>query len=112
MFRPIFSICSGHLDCHSNNTDYTWYDYIQPTRFFVEAHIKEAKYALNFNEWGNYSKRKQERLLASIKKQIETKKMPLASYVSMKKDAALSDDDIKTIADWLDSTITNAAQKL
>lgn len=53
-------------DCHSNNTNYVWYDYVQPARSMVENHIKNAKQNLNFNEWGNYSNRKQERLLNSI----------------------------------------------
>ena len=42
-------------DCHSNNTKYLWYDYIQPARMFVETHISDGKKELNFNEFGNYS---------------------------------------------------------
>lgn len=38
-------------DCHSNKTNYPWYSYIQPARFFMESHIKEGKENLNFNEW-------------------------------------------------------------
>jgi len=95
-------------DCHSNNTNYLWYDYVQPARLLVENHISEAKEALNFNEWANYSPRKQERLLASVSKQIENKKMPLSSYTWMHKDAALSDKEIKTITGWLEHVITNA----
>ena len=47
-------------DCHSNNTNYPWYSYIQPVRFFMDGHINEGKKELNFNEYGNYSKRRQE----------------------------------------------------
>ena len=88
-------------DCHSNNTKYVWYDYVQPARALVENHIKNAKEDLNFNEWGTYSNRKQERLLNSIKEQIETKQMPLSSYTLMHKDAKLNDEQIKTLTDWL-----------
>lgn len=88
-------------DCHSNNTKYVWYDYIQPARALVESHIKNAKEDLNFNEWGIYSNRKQERLLNSIKEQIKTKQMPLSSYTLMHKDAKLNDEQINTLADWL-----------
>ena len=88
-------------DCHSNNTNYVWYDYIQPARALVENHIKNAKEDLNFNEWGKYSNRKQERLLNSIKEQIETKQMPLSSYTLMHKDAKLNYEQIKTLTDWL-----------
>lgn len=88
-------------DCHSNNTNYVWYDYIQPARTFVENHIKNAKQDLNFNEWGTYSNRKQERLLNSIKEQIETKQMPLSSYTIMHKKAKLNDEQIKVLTNWL-----------
>ncbi|KMQ61627.1 cytochrome C [Chryseobacterium angstadtii] len=88
-------------DCHSNNTNYVWYDYIQPARNMVEKHIREGKEELNFNEWDTYSNRKQERLLNSIKKQIETKQMPLSSYTIMHNNAKLNDKQIKTLTDWL-----------
>ena len=88
-------------DCHSNNTYYPWYSYIQPVRFFMESHIKEGKENLNFNEWGTYSNRKQERLLNSIKEQIETKQMPLSSYTIMHENAKLNDEQIKVLTNWL-----------
>ena len=88
-------------DCHSNNTNYVWYDYIQPARTLVENHIKNAKEDLNFNEWGIYSNRKQERLLNSIKEQIETKQMPLSSYTIMHENAKLNDEQIKVLTNWL-----------
>ncbi|ROI14997.1 heme-binding domain-containing protein [Epilithonimonas hominis] len=88
-------------DCHSNNTKYVWYDYIQPARAIVENHINNAKEDLNFNEWGIYTNRKQGRLLNSIKEQIETKQMPLSSYTLMHKDAKLNDEQIKTLTNWL-----------
>jgi cytochrome c553 len=90
-------------DCHSNNTEYTWYDYIQPARTLVESHIKEAKDDLNFSEWDTYSNRKKERLLNSIKEQIVNRKMPLSSYTLMHRKAKLSDDEIKKITDWLNA---------
>lgn len=88
-------------DCHSNNTNYVWYDYVQPARTLVGIHIKNAKEDLNFNEWGTYSNRKQERLLNSIKEQIETKQMPLSSYTLMHKNAKLNNEQIKTLINWL-----------
>lgn len=88
-------------DCHSNNTNYVWYDYIQPARALVENHIKNAKEDLNFNEWGTYTNRKQERLLNSIKEQIETKQMPLSSYTMMHKNTKLNDEQIKVLTNWL-----------
>ncbi|RQO39351.1 cytochrome C [Chryseobacterium sp. KBW03] len=90
-------------DCHSNNTEYAWYDYIQPAKTLVESHIKEAKDDLNFSEWDAYSNRKKERLLNSIKEQIVNRKMPLSSYTLMHRKAKLSDDEIKTTTNWLNA---------
>ena len=88
-------------DCHSNNTNYPWYANIQPVRFFMEHHIKEAKEDLNFSEWGNYSKRKQENKLDRIVKQIKSDEMPLASYTLIHKNARLTTVQKKEVMDWI-----------
>lgn len=88
-------------DCHSNNTNYLWFDFVQPARWLIEKHIGNAKKELNFNEWGNYSKRKQERLLNSMAEQIETGQMPLRSYTLLHKNARLSKEEIEILSQWL-----------
>jgi hypothetical protein len=88
-------------DCHSNNTNYRWYDYIQPARTLVESHIKNAKNELNFSEWGNYSNRKQQTKIDRIIKQIKTKQMPLMSYILLHQNAILNETDKKTLIDFL-----------
>src|SRR5687767_837894 len=77
-------------DCHSNNTRYPWYLYIQPARFFMERHIRNAKKELNFSEFGNYSKRRQESKLEGISKQVKSGEMPLASYTWLHKNSKLT----------------------
>ena len=88
-------------DCHSNNTNYPWYSYIQPARFFMESHIKEGKENLNFSEWGNYSNRKQNNKLDRIAKQIKSNEMPLSSYTMIHKNATLSATQKKEIINWI-----------
>jgi hypothetical protein len=88
-------------DCHSNNTNYPWYSNIQPARFFMESHINEGKENLNFNEWGNYSGRKQKNKLDRIAKQIKSNEMPLASYTLIHKNATLSATQKKEIINWI-----------
>ena len=88
-------------DCHSNNTYYPWYSYIQPVRFFMESHIKEGKENLNFNEWGNYSDRKQNNKLDRIAKQIKSNEMPLSSYTLIHKNAILTASQKKEVLDWI-----------
>lgn len=91
-------------NCHSDNTNYAWFDYVQPARLFVESHISNAKQDLNFSEWGRYSKRKQERLITDIKKQVETGEMPLSSYKWLHREAKLDVTQIKTLIFWLENS--------
>ena len=88
-------------DCHSNNTNYPWYSNIQPARFFMESHIAAGKENLNFNEWGNYSFRKQNNKLDRISKQIKSNEMPLASYTLIHKNAVLDATEKKEVLDWI-----------
>ncbi len=88
-------------DCHSNNTNYPWYSYIQPVRMVMESHINEGKENLNFNEWGNYSSRKQNNKLDRIAKQIKSNEMPLSSYTMIHKNATLSATQKKEVLDWI-----------
>ena len=88
-------------DCHSNNTNYPWYSYIQPARFFMESHIKEGKENLNFNEWGNYSDRKQNNKLDRIAKQIKSNEMPLTSYTLIHKKATLTATQKREVLDCI-----------
>ncbi len=90
-------------DCHSNNTKYLWYDYIQPARIFVESHINDGKKELNFNEFGSYSNRKQQSKLEAIGKQIKSGEMPLSSYTLLHHDAILTETQKQTIIQWIDA---------
>jgi hypothetical protein len=89
------------FDCHSNNTNYPWYSYIQPARFFMEEHIKEGKKDLNFSEFGNYSKRKQESKLKAMGKQIKSDEMPLSSYTLIHRNAILTTTEKEELINWI-----------
>ncbi|MBV8251565.1 MAG: heme-binding domain-containing protein [Chitinophaga sp.] len=92
-------------DCHSNNTRYPWYDKIQPVAWYLDHHIREAKKDLNFDEFGTYPAKRQERKLARIQSMVHMKKMPLPSYTWLHPDARLTTAQRDTIANWID-TIT------
>lgn len=94
-------------DCHSNNTNYPWYNKIQPVSWLLENHIKEGKKELNFSEFGGYSKRRQKSKLKSIKSQIEKNEMPLSSYTFIHGVAILSEKDKELIYNWLDKLKTD-----
>ncbi|MFN0729982.1 heme-binding domain-containing protein [Polaribacter gochangensis] len=88
-------------DCHSNNTNYPWYNKIQPVAWFLEDHIKDGKKELNFNTWNTYSTRRKKSKLKSIISQIKDDEMPLTSYTFIHADAKFTKKEKKEIIEWL-----------
>ena len=87
-------------DCHSNNTNYPWYSNIQPIAWFLNRHIVEGKAELNFDEFGSYSKRRQQSKLKAIVNQVKDGEMPLTSYKLLHKKASLSGKERNMITKW------------
>ena len=77
-------------DCHSNNTHYPWYSFIQPGAWLMASHIKNGKAMLNFSQFGNLSDRKQQSKLQGIINQIKDDEMPLSSYILLHRNAILT----------------------
>lgn len=67
-------------DCHSNETNLSWYDKIVPVSWFVAQHIKEGRNVLNFSEWDVLSPADQKAKLWESFNQISQGAMPLKSY--------------------------------
>jgi len=88
-------------DCHSNNTNYPWYDKITPVNFWVNGHIKHGKEELNFSLWSQYSAKRKAHKLEEFIEMITERKMPLESYLLTHEDAKLSDSEIKTLTNWV-----------
>ena len=78
-------------DCHSNQSVYPAYTYVQPIGWFVKNHIEEGKEHLNFSEFGNYSAKKQAHKLEESYEMIEKGEMPLSSYTIIHKEAVLDE---------------------
>nr|WP_294791066.1 heme-binding domain-containing protein [uncultured Mucilaginibacter sp.] len=88
-------------DCHSNTTRYPWYAEIQPFGWWLAGHIKEGKEELNFNEFGNYSPRKQQSKLKAIANSVEDRTMPLGSYTLIHPNARLSATEKTMVITWM-----------
>jgi len=88
-------------DCHSNNTRYPWYSFIQPGGWWMASHIKKGKTDLNFSEFGSYSKRRQQSKLQSIANSITDATMPLSSYTFLHKNARLSQNEKELLLNWI-----------
>ena len=88
-------------DCHSNNTQYPWYSFIQPGAWWMASHIRKGKENINFSEFGAYSNRKQQSKLQAIANSIKDQTMPISSYTFLHKKAKLSGDDKAVLNDWI-----------
>lgn len=87
-------------DCHSNETVYPWYSNISPFSWFLADHIEEGRHELNFSEWNKYETRKKIHKLEEICELVESKEMPLPSYLWIHRESVLSAADTKLLCDW------------
>jgi hypothetical protein len=93
---------SSCYDCHSNKTEYPWYSKIQPGGWWMASHIEKGKSELNFNEFGSYSKRRQQSKLKSIANTLKDGTMPIYSYTIIHKDAKLGKEDKALLINWIE----------
>lgn len=87
-------------DCHSNNTVYPWYSKVQPSGWFVKDHIDDGRRHLNFSVFNTYEQKRKVKKLEEICEQVESKEMPLPSYLWLHRDAAMRDGEAKILCDW------------
>ncbi|MBA2248810.1 MAG: heme-binding domain-containing protein [Chitinophagaceae bacterium] len=99
-------------DCHSNNTRYPWYSFIQPGAWWMASHIKNGKADLNFSEFGSYSTHKQQSKLKSIANTINDGSMPLSAYTIIHNTAKLSKENKALVIDWATKMKDSLSQKI
>ncbi|MFM9905390.1 MAG: heme-binding domain-containing protein [Pyrinomonadaceae bacterium] len=114
---PDISLILGRScsDCHTNQTIYPWYSRIQPVAWYLKGHIDDGRRKLNFSVWNTYPAKKRSKKLEEICDQVESKEMPLPSYLWIHRDSILSDSDAKALCVWakqekarVDAVIDNA----
>jgi Haem-binding domain len=88
-------------DCHSNNTNYPWYNNIQPVAWWLKNHIDEGKRELDFSEFATYRIGRQYKKLEEINEQIKEGEMPLESYTIIHGNAKLNEQQKLSIANWV-----------
>src|SRR5699024_10548446 len=87
-------------NCHSNYTTYPWYYNVQPVGWWMDYHIDQAKKHVNFSEFATYSKEDARHAFHEINEVMTEHLMPLKSYRLMHKNARLTDEQYKKVADW------------
>ena len=87
-------------DCHSSETVWPWYSHVAPASWFLAWHVDEGRRELNFSEWATYPKRRRERKLHEICRQVESGEMPLKSNLPLHPSARLSEEDKRRVCEW------------
>lgn len=98
------------FDCHSNNSNYPWYTYVQPVGWLINKDIQKGKSQLNLSDFGAYSQRRQKSKLISIQNRINDGTMPLHSYVRIHKNASISESEKKLLLDWISGVTDSLSQ--
>ena len=68
-------------DCHTDKTNYPWYNSITPVNYWLADHVKDGKKHLNFSKWSSYSLKKKEHKMDELYEEVEKGEMPLNSYM-------------------------------
>ena len=79
-------------DCHSNETEYPAYSYIQPFGWFLQNHIDEGRKKLNFSTFSTYEPKRQAHKLDEAAEMVENGEMPMESFLLMHNEARLSEE--------------------
>lgn len=91
-------------DCHSDNTEYPWYNNIAPVSYWIDGHIKHGKGELNFSDWVNYSNKKKDHKLEEVIEEVKEGKMPLEEYTWTQEEARLTKEQRKSLFTWVNNT--------
>lgn len=87
-------------DCHSNNTQYPWYNNIQPFAWILDNHVQEGKRELNFSVFAGYTPKKAAHKLDELISETREGAMPLSSYTAIHTDAVLSPQEVELLVAW------------
>ena len=90
-------------DCHSNSTNYPWYNKIAPASWFLANHVNDGKEHLNFSEWTTYNKDQKQHIIKDLKEVLNEREMPLKSYVLVHKELGLSENQYQILYDWVNT---------
>ncbi|TDU39727.1 heme-binding protein [Gelidibacter sediminis] len=88
------------FDCHSDVTNYPWYNNITPLNFWLAEHIEDGKKHFNISAWDGYSVKKKDHKFEELIEMVESKEMPLESYTYTHAEAKLTDAQIAAVVEW------------
>jgi len=80
-------------DCHSHESKYPWYTNVAPVSWWIKGHIDNGRKHLNFSNWAEYKKGKQEHKLEESIDMVEKNWMPLFTYKWLHPESKMTDDE-------------------
>ena len=88
------------FDCHSNKTNYPWYNDITPVNYWLDSHIKDGKKHLNFSKWSSYSLKRKEHKMDELYEEVEQGEMPLSSSTWTHSESNLTQYQVDAVVTW------------
>lgn len=89
------------FDCHSSQSNLSWYDKIVPLDYFVNGHIAKGRAALDFSKWDSLENPAKNNLLYYSLNKILEGEMPLKSYSYIHGDNKPTENDIAILKRYL-----------
>lgn len=89
------------FDCHSNETQWTWYSYVAPASWLVERDVMKGRSELNFSEWTTGGASEAEEASEAV---LEGE-MPMPIYTLIHRDAVLTPAERLRLAQGLDRLV-------
>ncbi|RBQ11405.1 cytochrome P460 family protein [Pedobacter miscanthi] len=96
------------FDCHSDQTQWRWFDRLTPVNFLVASHIRDGRKSLDFSHWDSLATPQRNAMLYFALNGILSKEMPLSSYTALHPAAKLNPEDIDLLKTYL---LNNAVSK-
>ena len=84
-------------DCHSNETNWTWYTKVAPASFLAVKDVNDGRKHLNFSEW---DLNKEAKVKEEIWDEIREEQMPPWQYKIFHSEAKLSIAEKDLIRNW------------
>lgn len=95
---------TGCYDCHSNQTEYPWYNNVAPVSYWLAGHVNDGKKHLNFSAWDTYEAKRKDHKLEEVVETVKEGEMPLNSYTWTHQGARLTQQQREAITAWAQQT--------
>ena len=88
------------FQCHSNETNWTWYSNIAPASWLIQFDVNEGRSKFNFSDWNNNPME-----LDELTEAVQEGEMPPVQYWIFHPGARLNDQQKQELINALESSI-------